>query len=53
MSKTSLTRIRIPRTQGLPPHCRGFTVIRSNKFCIHAKSNRMNTELQAFPHLSK
>lgn len=32
-SKTSLTRIRIPRTQGRPPHCRGFTVIRFVKSC--------------------
>ena len=28
-SSTSLTRIRIPRTQGRPPHWSGFTVIRS------------------------
>jgi hypothetical protein len=33
-SRTSLTRIRIPRTQGRPPHCRGLTVILSIKFCI-------------------
>jgi hypothetical protein len=28
-STTSLTRMRIPRTQGRPPHWRGFTMIRS------------------------
>ena len=27
-SNTSTTRMRIPRTQGCPPHCRGSTVIR-------------------------
>ena len=37
-SRTSLTRIRIPRTQGRPPHCLGFTVIRSIKFCISANT---------------
>jgi hypothetical protein len=26
----SLTRIRIPRIQGRPPHCPGIWVIRSN-----------------------
>ncbi len=29
-SRTSTTRIRMPRTQGRPPHCLGFTVIRSS-----------------------
>jgi hypothetical protein len=28
-ARTSDTRIRIPRIQGRPPHCRGLTVIRS------------------------
>ena len=28
-SRTSVTRIRIPRMQGRPPHCSGFTVMRS------------------------
>ncbi len=31
-SSTSVTRMRILRTQGRPPHCRGFTVIRSTRF---------------------
>ena len=33
-SRTSLTRIRIPRTQGRPPHCFGLTVMRSSKVAI-------------------
>jgi len=37
-SRTSLTRIRIPRTHGRPPHWRGLTVIRFSKSsCIHVK----------------
>lgn len=32
-SSTSLTRIRIPLTHGRPPHCFGFTVVRS-KICV-------------------
>ena len=30
-SRMSLTRMRIPRTHGRPPHCFGLTVIRSSK----------------------
>ena len=29
----SLTRIRIPRTQGRPPHCFGLTVRRGERTC--------------------
>ena len=33
-SKTSVTRIRMPRTQGRPPHCSGSTVIPSARLTI-------------------
>src|SRR4051812_13779125 len=33
-SRTSLTRIRIPRMQGRPPHCSGSTVMRSATYLM-------------------
>ena len=33
-SKTSETRIRIPRMQGRPPHCSGFTVMRGSRVAV-------------------
>jgi hypothetical protein len=34
ISRTSATRIRIPRTQGRPPHCRGLVVILASCCCL-------------------
>ena len=42
ISSTSLTRMRIPRIQGLPPHCRGFQVMRessgSDILCLRVRA---------------
>lgn len=37
-SSTSMTRMRMPRTHARPPHCSGFTVIRSSRVVMRASS---------------
>ena len=39
-SRTSVTRMRMPRTQGRPPHCAGSTVMRSATIVMVGESSQ-------------
>ena len=49
-SNTSVTRIRNPRTHGRPPHCSGFTVIRSTRAATVDFSRKAYTAPAAMGH---
>ncbi len=42
-SSTSTTRMRIPRIQGLPPHCKASVVIRSFQLLLYKNTSYCNT----------
>ena len=46
-SRTSETRIRIPRTHGRPPHCSWFTVIRSSKTAMRSEYESHSSSVNA------
>jgi hypothetical protein len=53
-SRTSETRIRMPLTQGRPPHCSGFTVIRSSsvmEFIVRGSAPRRQAPWHVLPSL--